>query len=123
MSPRRIPTPADWLLALLLVALSLGSWVWWSRRPPGSQLVVDSAERLQRHPLELDQVLYLDGPLGQSRVEVAGRQARIAASPCPEQRCVLQGWIHRQGETAACLPNHLVLRIEGGDGAVDALSR
>ena len=122
-SPRRTPTPADWLLAFLLVALSLGSQVWWGRRPPGSQLVVESAEGLQRHPLDLDQVLSLNGPLGQSRVEIAGRQARFAASPCPEERCVLQGWIHRQGEVAVCLPNHLVLRIEGGRETLDALSR
>jgi hypothetical protein len=122
-SPWQPPTPADWLLILLLAALSLGSQVFLSRRPAGRQLVVESAAGLQHHPLDRDEVLYLEGPLGQSRVEIANRQARIAASPCPEQRCVLQSWIERQGEMAACLPNHLVLRIEGGAGAVDALSR
>jgi hypothetical protein len=119
----RFPAPADWVLAFLLVALSLGSWAWWGRRPPGSQVVVECTRQLQRQPLDLDQVLLCQGPLGQSRVEIAGGRARIAASPCPEQRCVLQGWIHRQGETAACLPNRLVLRVEEGAGAMDALSR
>ena len=122
-SPRQSPTRADWILAALLVALSLGSQVFLGRRPPGSEVVVESADRLQRYSLALDQVLYLDGPLGQSRVEVAGHRARIASSPCPEQRCVLQGWIRRQGEVAACLPNRIVLRIEGQGEAVDALSR
>lgn len=122
-SPRYSPTPADWLLAFLLVALSLGSWVWWGRRPPGSQLVVECPGRSQRHPLGLAQVFVVEGPLGQSRVEIAGGQARIAASPCPEQRCVRQGWIRRQGEIAACLPNRVVLRVEGAAGAMDALSR
>jgi hypothetical protein len=56
-------------------------------------------------------------------VEIAGQRARIVSSPCPEQRCVLQGWIRRQGEMAACLPNHIVLHIEGGSETVDALSR
>lgn len=123
VSPRQAPTPADLILAVLLVVLSLGSWVLLGRRPPGSQLVVESAAQLQRHPLNQDQILYLEGPLGRSRVEIGGQGARIATSPCPEQRCVLQGWIRRQGEVAACLPNHVVLRIEGGDGEVDALSR
>lgn len=122
-SPRQAPTPADLILALLLVALSLGSQVFLGRRPPGSEVVVESEGRRQRCPLSRDQVLYLDGPLGTSRVEIAGQGARIAASPCPEQRCVLQGWIRRQGEVAACVPNHLVLRIEGGNQTVDALSR
>lgn len=122
-SPRQAPTPADLILALLLLAGSLGSQVFLGRRPPGSEVVVESVDRLQRCPLDRDQVLYLDGPLGRSRVEIAGRAARIAASPCPEQRCVLQGWIRRQGELAACVPNHIALRIEGGSEAVDALSR
>ncbi|MSR84192.1 MAG: NusG domain II-containing protein [Candidatus Latescibacteria bacterium] len=122
-SPRQAPTPADLILALLLVAGSLGLWVFTGRRPPGSEVVMESDDRRQRCPLNRDQVLYLDGPLGRSRVEIAGQGARIATSPCPEQRCVLQGWIRRQGEVAACLPNHLVLRIEGGSETVDALSR
>ncbi|MBI2502087.1 MAG: NusG domain II-containing protein [Candidatus Latescibacteria bacterium] len=122
-APRRPPTRADWILAALLVALSLGSQAFLGRRPPGSEVVVERDDRLQRWPLSLDQILYLDGPLGQSRVEIAGQRARILSSPCPEQRCVLQGWIHRRGEVAACLPNHLVLRIEGQGEAVDALSR
>lgn len=122
-SPRQAPTPADLILAVLLVAGSLGSQVFLGRRPPGAEVVVESDDRLQRCPLNRDQVLYLDGPLGRSRVEIADQEARIAASPCPEQRCVLQGWIRRQGELAACLPNHIVLRIEGGNQPLDALSR
>ena len=122
-SPRRAPTPADLILAFLLVAGSLGSWVLPGRHPPGSEVVVESADQRQVYPLSRDQVLYLEGPMGRSRVEIARQGARIATSPCPEQRCVLQGWIRRQGEVAACLPNHLVLRIEGGNEPVDALSR
>lgn len=122
-SPRQAPAPADLILVLLLLALSLGSQVFLGRRPPGSEVVVESDKGHQRCPLDRDQVLYLGGPLGRSRVEITGQGARITSSPCPEQRCVLQGWIRRQGEVAACLPNHIALRIEGGRETVDALSR
>jgi len=121
-SPWQTPTRADWLLAAALMLLCLGSWAALGRRPPGAQLVIDSPGQSLRLPLDGDQVLFPQGPLGVSRVEVQGGRARFAASPCPEQRCVLQGWIHRQGETAACLPNRVVLRLEGA-GALDALSR
>ena len=123
MPPRPYPTSADWVLIGLLMASVLGSWVFREGRPEGSEVVVESGGQRQRCPLATPRVLYLDGPLGQSRVEIASPGARIAASPCPEQRCVQQGWIRRRGEVAACLPNRIVLRIEGQGGTIDALSR
>ncbi|MCC7264343.1 MAG: NusG domain II-containing protein [Candidatus Latescibacteria bacterium] len=107
---------------LVLAGLCLGSWVVLGRRPAGTVLVLDSPGQSQRHPLAEDQVLLVGGPLGFSRVAIQGGQACFVSSPCPEQRCVSQGWIRRQGETAACLPNQIALHIEG-PGAVDALSR
>ncbi len=121
-SPWQSPTLADWVAALLLVALCAGSWLVLARRPAGSQLVIDSPTQRQILLLDHDQVLYAEGPLGPSRIEVREGRVGIVSSPCPEQRCVLQGWIRRQGESTACLPNRIAVCIEG-DGTMDALSR
>ena len=122
-SRRPYPTSADRVLIGLLLAAALGFLVFRERRPAGREVVIESREGRRHCSLAVPQVLYLEGPLGQSRVEIASQGARIAASPCPEQRCVQQGWIRRQGEVAACLPNHIVLRIEGQGETIDALSR
>lgn len=44
------------------------------------------------------------------------------ASDCPDQVCVHTGRISRAGETAACLPNGLLLKIVSeGEGELDAV--
>lgn len=121
-SPWERPTPGDWFLVVFLAGLSLGSWALLGRRPAGTTLVVDLPGQSQSYPLAEDRTLTLVGPLGASHVRVEGGRVRFTSSPCPEQRCVMEGWLARQGESAACLPNRIALRLEGA-GALDALSR
>jgi hypothetical protein len=46
---------------------------------------------------------------------------RFAAADCPDKVCVNTGWISRPGEIAACVPGHLILKIEasGTTGTTD----
>lgn len=52
-------------------------------------------------------------------VEFEVRDGAIAfvASDCPDQVCVNSGYLHTSGQTAACLPNRVVIRIQSGGGA------
>lgn len=45
----------------------------------------------------------------------------FASSDCPDGVCVRTGVLNRAGQTAVCLPNRLVIRVEG-EGDVDAIS-
>jgi len=40
-------------------------------------------------------------------------KARVTDSPCPDKTCVRTGWISRPGQAIVCLPNRIVVRIEG----------
>jgi len=40
---------------------------------------------------------------------------KFAAADCPDQVCVLSGWVGRQGSIAACVPGGLILKATGGD--------
>ena len=40
---------------------------------------------------------------------------RFAEADCPDRICVRTGWISRPGQIAACVPGHLIIRIEGSD--------
>lgn len=44
---------------------------------------------------------------------------RFAKADCPDQICVHTGWISRSGQLSACVPGHLVLRMES-EGDPDA---
>lgn len=53
------------------------------------------------------------GPLGETEVEVAENKVRINESPCPDKDCIYQGWIEKPGQVLVCLPNRVVVKIEG----------
>ena len=47
--------------------------------------------------------------------------ARVLESACPGQDCLHTGTVSRAGESIVCLPNHLILRLEGASDSVDAV--
>jgi hypothetical protein len=46
----------------------------------------------------------------------------FAASDCPDFICIRSGWLSRPGQSAACLPNRVLLTVHGG-AAFDAPPR
>ena len=70
---------------------------------------------------------------GEYRIEVEGGynlliikdgEAYLKEADCPDKVCVHQKKIRYKGETIVCLPNRVVVSIEGGgEGEVDAVSR
>lgn len=75
-------------------------------------------------PLDSEQSLAVEGPLGQTVVRISGGQVRVLSSPCPEKICVKTGAIARPGQTIACLPNRVFIVIRGSSREqVDAFSR
>ncbi|MGE5574203.1 MAG: NusG domain II-containing protein [Bacteroidota bacterium] len=63
-------------------------------------------------------VMTVDVPAGRGHtvaVEIAGDgRARVSDSDCPDKVCVRTGWIERPGEAIVCLPNRVVVKIQGG---------
>lgn len=46
----------------------------------------------------------------------------VLEATCPDQVCVHQGWISNSIVPVVCLPNALVIQIEGGDSGIDAIA-
>jgi hypothetical protein len=74
------------------------------------------------YPLSIDRDVSVAGPLGDTRIEIRGKSARIVDSPCPNKTCIASGAIAKPGQWLACLPNRVFVRIEGGNpnAGVDA---
>ncbi len=114
----------DWVvlvLATLLIGVSYAHF--WTGRMPATEARVQTGDG-HRHdlPLEHDTTLRVPGPLGDTRIEVRDGRARIADSPCSDKFCVHYGWLHRGGETIACLPNRVVLQLAGAEQDFDAIN-
>ncbi len=111
----------DARLALILVALAalalLGS-VTARAVPAGSSRVacyevqVSGAPVLRLDP-RVNGVFAVEGPLGETQIEIRDGRARIVASPCREPAWH-GGWLSRLGQKSICLPNRVVIEAEGG---------
>ncbi|ORJ62204.1 NusG domain II-containing protein [Geothermobacter hydrogeniphilus] len=121
-------TPLDRMLLCGLLGVALLLCVLVFRLPGGSRLVVERDGRIiYRAPLDRDRRMRLAGPLGETLAVIEHGTVRVLASPCRHKVCIGMGRISRSGEWLACVPNHLLLRIEGGrspaEDGYDLISR
>lgn len=106
--------------AIALVAL-LGLFLF---RPQaealGDRVVVEAQGKVVKvipmDQLEPGRQLSITGPLGNSILEMGQDKVRLVDSPCPDHICMQMGWISRPGEMIVCLPNQIIVRIEGPQG-------
>ena len=50
---------------------------------------------------------------GYNKIEIVSGRARVLEADCPDRLDVRAGWISSAGEMLVCLPNRLMVRIEG----------
>lgn len=112
-------------LLLLLCGLLL---VWLRPGPPGRRLLVErDGKVVYTAPLDQERTVELAGRIGTTRLGIHQGSVCIEDSPCPHKVCIGMGRIERAGELLACVPNGLLVRIDGGAAAAgegyDLLSR
>ena len=71
--------------------------------------------RTEKYAYALDKELHLEfeGLIGKSRIAVSGGKAWFEDSPCDNKICVESGKINGPNQWAACLPNGIIIYIEG----------
>lgn len=75
-------------------------------------------------PMDRDDTRTVQGLRGRVVVVVHDGTARVAESSCRDQICVRSGSIASPGDAIACVPNGVVVTIEGAGGdELDALIR
>jgi len=114
----------DILLALVLLLLAGGLWLVLrlTARQGGEAVVTLNGEVYAVLPLGEDTVLPVVSADGHSNtVVVEDGQVRMQAADCPDQVCVRQGRISRDGESIVCLPHKLTVTVRSaGAGGYDA---
>ena len=79
-------------------------------------------EHIETLPLADDREVDVPGALGVSHIEISQAQVRFVSSPCSNKVCIHGGWLRHAGETLACLPNQVSVRILGRDRRYDAIN-
>lgn len=112
---------------IICLALLVGvSFLFPFGRQAGAWLIVEAENRtVFRAPLDTARQFEVEGPLGMTRMEINNGAVRVLSSPCPQKICIGLGEVRRAGGLLACVPNRIVVRIEGdAEGATyDLLSR
>lgn len=111
------------LFALVLAATIASGYFVYGQGGNSPRLVIQGPTGTWMYDLKTDRTVEIPGKLGNTIITIAGKKARIVDSPCPTKTCVAEPPISRKGEWSACLPNAVIIRIEGGDteGEIDAV--
>lgn len=74
--------------------------------------------------LDQDGTYRVEGAAGGVTVRVRAGAVSITEASCPDHVCVHTGEVRAPGSLIACVPNGVVVRVEGrGDGGFDAIVR
>jgi len=128
--PARLSALRCWLtgadIAVLLIAAGAIGWSYaalWSHNSTALEVEIWSrGQRVETLVLAEDRHLEITGALGVSHIEIKDAQVRFLDSPCSNKLCVHSGWHRHTGETTACLPNQVSVRILGRDPRYDAIN-
>ncbi len=113
----------DFLVVILLLAGAV-AWIAFGMTPSitGSTAIVEvSGEQIQELHLGHEDYITVRGTLGPVLIGIDGSGIRILDSRCPHGLCKRMGPIQKSGDWIACIPNKLVIRIQG-TSEVDAIT-
>lgn len=103
------------LAALLWIFARLGA-------APGVFAIVTTLGKQETVELSRDAGWSVVGKDGiEVALEVKDGRIRFAQSGCPDQICVKSGWLSQVGQTAACVPAGVAVRVTG-DSPVDMIA-
>lgn len=113
---------ADIVLLILLIVVGVISTVFvMQSRSTGDTVIIESNGNLYgKYSLYEDREITVKSGNKRQNINVViidNNEVVVKESSCKNQVCVRHGAISRKGESIICLPNRLVVRIEGeGDG-------
>jgi hypothetical protein len=113
----------DFAVAIVMIVLALGLWGFAARQSAQSAAAVvllrDGQIVRSWSASELTRGGELTLTSNGLHYEFEWRDGRIrfAKADCPDQVCVLSGWVGRRGSIAACVPGGLILKAADAGSA------
>ncbi len=114
---------ADILLFVIIFSMSLVTLVVArNTKKPGVECVIESPTApVHRIALAHDTTVTIPGTVGLTSIRINPNGVWVLDSPCRNKLCQRMGRIKNAGAVLACVPNGIVVRIEGATG-LDAIA-
>ena len=103
------------VIALALVLTGFSSYSIYIKPRNTTQVLIEGSGRRWVFPLDAEETVSVPGPMGNTVIRIHDSKVWVESSPCDNQVCVAAGELNSRGEFAACLPNAVMLMIEGYD--------
>ncbi len=105
---------------VLIFAAVLGICLFFVLRPRGgapsmvAAIYVDGelARRVDLNQVQEPERYVVDGPDGSNTILIEPGRICVEEADCPDQICVLEGWLPDFGFPIACLPHNLLIVME-----------
>jgi len=112
---RKLPVNIPDIIIIMLAVTVTGFFTFRIYLKPRNsvQVLIENQNQKWIYPINAEETVKVNGPLGITVVRIHGNEAWVESSPCNNQICVAAGILRRRGEFAACLPNSVLLAIEG----------
>lgn len=112
------------LAAVLAAAIASGIYVY-GGAAARLRVVIESPEGSWIYSLDETMEVDIPGTLGNTRIHIENGEVHFEDSPCPNKTCIAAPALKRKGDWNACLPNEVIVRIEGTEkkSGVDIISR
>ncbi len=125
-------TKGDKILIITAVAITTLIWAGYNYFPtkPNQLVAVVSVdgEEISRLPVNADTMaeITITIPRGEATIEYGQGKVRVLPLDhvtCPNEICWRTGWITTPGQSIVCLPNRMVITLEGKISEFDSILR
>ena len=121
----RIIKKADIILFICLILIGGAlSYLAFSGSSTGDLVVVKvNGEIYGKYSLSKDITITVNRNGHMNKITIKGGKVQVSKSSCKNQICVKQGSISTTHQSIVCIPNRVVVSIEGKDGEYDVISQ
>jgi hypothetical protein len=103
------------IIGISIIIIGLFTFFAYRDRGNNLRIHIHTAEEEWVFPINQEETLTIEGPLGETVIRIEEESVRVLSSPCKQKTCIAAGRISRAGSWIACLPNRVFIRIEGTD--------
>lgn len=113
------------VLCIAIVAMLLFRFFTKPKDDSKTEIVVTiHGDEYGRYSIHEDEIVKIEADYGESILEIKDGKAKMLSAGCPDQICVNQSAIHYNHDMIVCMPNEIIVKVEGGQASdVDVITQ